>query len=61
MNNVLDNSLPPCVSTRYLAVGETGAANQDVEQTFHEVEKFKKRDRLVEILGQKGSWLLHRA
>lgn len=34
----------------FVAVGIVGGACTDVEQIFYEVDKFKKRNKLVEIL-----------
>jgi len=34
----------------FLAVGLVGAANTDVVQSFFQVEKFSKRDKLIEVL-----------
>lgn len=34
----------------FLAVGLVGAANRDVVQSFYQVEKFSKRDKLIEVL-----------
>lgn len=39
----------------FLAIGMVGCANTDVEQTFIEVEKFGKRDKLKEILQDAGT------
>ncbi|KAK4885326.1 hypothetical protein RN001_001597 [Aquatica leii] len=38
----------------FVAIGIVGSACSDVEQVFHQVDKFKKRNKLVEIL-QEGS------
>lgn len=39
----------------FVAVGVVGGACTDVEQVFHEVPKFKKREKLVEILREDGT------
>ena len=39
----------------FLTVGIVGGASSDVKQTFYEVEKFGKRDKLVEVLNEVGS------
>jgi len=39
----------------FLSIGMVGCASQDVEQTILAVEKFKKRDKLTEILKEAGS------
>ena len=38
----------------FLAVGVVGGACSDVEQTFYQVSKFDKRNKLNEILGDTG-------
>lgn len=38
----------------FVAVGVVGSACTDVEQTFYQVDKFGKRNKLVEILTQEG-------
>lgn len=42
-NKFLDNYI-------FLAIGIVGGACTDVEQVFYQVEKFKKRGKLLEIL-----------
>ena len=39
----------------FLSIGMVGCASQDVEQTILAVEKFKKRDKLTEILKEAGT------
>ena len=39
----------------FLTIGIVGGASTDVEQTFYEVEKFGKRDKLVELLREIGT------
>ncbi|XP_018318686.1 ATP-dependent RNA helicase vasa [Agrilus planipennis] len=39
----------------FVAVGIVGGACTDVDQRFYQVDKFKKRDKLVEILQEEGS------
>jgi len=39
----------------FLTIGILGSANSDVTQNFAEVEKFKKRDALIEILKDVGT------
>lgn len=39
----------------FLAVGEVGGANTDVEQTIHKVTKFDKKEKCIEILDEIGS------
>ena len=39
----------------FLAIGEVGGANSDVEQIIHQVPKFNKRDKCVEILTEIGN------
>lgn len=39
----------------FLAIGVVGGASEDVTQSFYEVEKFSKRDKLVEILRDVGT------
>ena len=41
----------------FLKVGIIGGACTDVEQTFHQVSAFEKRDKLVEILQRLVSFL----
>ena len=36
----------------FIAVGTVGGANSDITQVLHEVEKYGKRDKLVEILNE---------
>lgn len=38
----------------FVAVGVVGAANSDVEQRLMKVEKFSKRNKLIETLGDSG-------
>lgn len=42
----------------FVAVGITGGASSDVEQQIYQVDKFSKRNKLVEILKEKGMHLL---
>jgi len=39
----------------FVAVGIVGGACKDVKQTFYEVNKYKKRDKLVEVLKSEGT------
>lgn len=39
----------------FIKIGVVGAANKDVQQIIEEVPKFKKREKLVEILKEVGS------
>ncbi|RNA38966.1 putative ATP-dependent RNA helicase DDX4 isoform X1 [Brachionus plicatilis] len=39
----------------FLAVGQVGGANTDVEQSVYKVTKFEKRDKCIEILDQIGN------
>lgn len=39
----------------FFQIGIVGAANEDVTQTIYEVQKFSKREKLVEVVGQAGS------
>lgn len=36
----------------FIAVGIVGGACSDVNQNFFEVERFKKKDKLIEILNE---------
>lgn len=39
----------------FVTVGIIGGACEDVEQKFYEVERFKKREKLIDLLKEKGS------
>lgn len=43
----------------FVAVGIVGGACADVEQRFYEVGKFKKRQKLLELLQEEGIVYLH--
>lgn len=40
----------------FLAVGIVGGACTDVEQSFYQVTKFNKRQKLLEILNESGKF-----
>lgn len=39
----------------FLTVGVVGGANSDVEQTFHKVTRFEKRDKVIQIINEIGT------
>lgn len=41
----------------FIAVGIVGGACSDVDQMFHEVERFKKKDKLKEILNEDKEYI----
>jgi probable ATP-dependent RNA helicase DDX4 len=39
----------------FLAIGVVGGANTDVEQTVHQVARFQKREKVIEIINEIGN------